>query len=176
MYGSLKCQVYVSQLTAHIANLDCRLANESLDYENRLCLRYGSIVSWTNYAHIRYLLASTSSTLASASAPCVPRYFYECNGALQRVTSLIEQLNRCAFLSLEALLGVSSTHETSRASHDSTSPDNLVVRSCGVFRRESQIVPINLCLISRHCGLPPPIPGSHPFQMAARVSRRISLS
>lgn len=98
------CEMYyLSQLMVHIADLDGRLLNNSLDDENRLCLRYNPTTSWTNYAQIRCLLATSTS----ASAPCTSMHRYGCNRALQNVIRLVKQLKQHEFLSFEALLGVS---------------------------------------------------------------------
>lgn len=97
--------MFVSQLKAHIIDLDSRLINDSYDEESRSSLHYSCIVSWTNYAHVRYLLATSPSTSHSSASI----YCYECNGALQRVIRLVGQLKRYDFLALEALLGVRQT-------------------------------------------------------------------
>lgn len=69
------------------------------DDESQVSLRYSAIISWTNFAQIRYVLAE-SPTSSSA------RFRDECAEALRRVIRLVEEMKPSDFLTLEALLVV----------------------------------------------------------------------
>lgn len=92
----------MSHLTAHLADLTTRLAGgqEMQDEESKVTLRFSAIISWTDFAQLRYILATTSPDL---------RFHNECTEALRRVVRLVEEMRSTEFLSLEAiLLGVST--------------------------------------------------------------------
>lgn len=67
-----------------------------------MTLRVSCILSLTTYAQIIFVL-SVSPTSSASSAAGLRQ---ECNNALKRVISLVEEIEETEFLTLNALLGV----------------------------------------------------------------------
>lgn len=99
------CRTYLSHLADHIRDLTIG-ATESKqmnDEQSRLCLRFSSLVSLTNFAQIAFVLATSNATSASSAS----KFRDECTDALGRVVRIVEELEPGEFLTLESLLSVS---------------------------------------------------------------------
>lgn len=95
------CRIYLSQLTAHIADLSDRLAQSIVmgDEESCLSLRYSSIVSITNLAQIHH---------AWGASPSTAHLRKHRNEALKRVLQIVSEISPEELRSMDPFMSVSS--------------------------------------------------------------------
>lgn len=99
------CQTFLSDLTTHIDNLSAQLAQSKLlkDEERCLPLRYCSILSLTSLALMSHTLSKNQSWTAASAV----EFRGKCISAMNRIFTLVGELNPFDFQYLDSFLAVS---------------------------------------------------------------------